>query len=233
MTFHYVSNKKQLVISRYEENLSWLNQILSHFDEIIVYNKGTSEIDVSSEKIKEYKLPNVGRECHSYLHHIIENYGVLSKYAYLIFSQGNPFNHCSDFTTSVINRENYINKPYYFVRKSDEKISFFYEPIKDVHPIGLPLSNFYYHLFCDAEILKLSQSRNSLMILPTKNIRFRSINFYKHLLSFVDKTINPLEGFIIERLWMPIFDGSTKDWFTHYQEFKLKFLGIWNNIPIT
>lgn len=233
MTFHYTSNKKQLVISRFEEKLNWLNNVLIYFDEIVIYNKGSSKIDVVSEKIKEIVLPNVGRESHSFLYHIIKNYNQFFKYAYIVFVQGNPFDHCSDFISIITNRDNYANKPFYFARESNEKMNFYYEPIEKVHPIGLPMINFYYHIFCTEEVDKLPQSRNSQMILPIKNIRFRSIEFYKHLLNFVNKSPNPLEGYILERLWIPIFDGTTKDWFTHYSDYKKKFLGTWNNIPIT
>lgn len=233
MTFHYTTNKKQLVISRYEEQLAWLNNVIHHFDEIVIYNKGKSNLNISSEKVKEIKLANVGRESNTYLHHIVDNYSLLSKYAYIIFSQGDPNKHCADFVSSVINRENYTTKPYYFVREPNEKMTFNYEPIANVHPIGLPVLNFYYHIFCSDQVERIPQSRNSIMIVPTKNIRFRSINFYKNLLNFVKSDVNPLEGFIFERLWMPIFDGETKDWCTHYDDYKKKFLGVWNNIPIT
>ena len=233
MTFFLQSNKKQLVISRYEENIDWIENVAVNFDEIIVYNKGKSSFNKKSEKIKEQKLPNIGRESHSFLHHIIQNYDNINKYAYLVFSQSDPFDHCSRFMELVNNRDNYSSKPFYFIRESNDKFVFYYEPIEITHPNGLPLVNFYYHIFCDEQIEKLPQSRNSLMIIPVKNIKFRSVDFYKHLLNFVNKSENPLEGYILERLWIPIFDGITKDWFTHYNEYKRKFLGVWKNIPIT
>ncbi|MGL1148113.1 hypothetical protein ACSTLH_00765, partial [Vibrio parahaemolyticus] len=38
-------------------------------------------------------LPNVGREAHTWIHHIIERYETLSPYT--LFLQGNPLDHCS------------------------------------------------------------------------------------------------------------------------------------------
>lgn len=69
-----------VVISRYEENLDWvvddLMPIIGAGSRIVVYNKGRRETltsKISGAKIVD--LPNVGREGHTYLHHIIETHG--------------------------------------------------------------------------------------------------------------------------------------------------------------
>ncbi len=61
-----------LVIARYMEDLEWLQN--ENFKEYsyIVYNKGTNSNYCKTDKfLKEIKLPNVGREAHTYLFHII------------------------------------------------------------------------------------------------------------------------------------------------------------------
>jgi len=73
----------QLVVARYLENLNWLNNIPPQIQSR-VYDKSPSG-----------DLPNVGREAHTYLHHIVENYDALADLT--IFAQGKPFDHAFDF----------------------------------------------------------------------------------------------------------------------------------------
>ena len=62
--------RKSLIISRFNENISWLEEIKGF--KIIIYNKGKK---LSNEKFKEIiNLNNVGRESHTWLYHIVENY---------------------------------------------------------------------------------------------------------------------------------------------------------------
>ena len=72
-----------IVISRYNEDLTWLHPFVSDF-KITVYNKGLELTNPRFNKI--IKLPNIGRESHTILYHIVNNYDSLDKY--LIFLQG-------------------------------------------------------------------------------------------------------------------------------------------------
>jgi len=74
-------DKTELIVARYKENIDWLNQVPRM--KVSVYDKGTDN------------LPNIGRESHTYLWHIVNNYDVLSEWS--LFSQANPFDHCFDF----------------------------------------------------------------------------------------------------------------------------------------
>ena len=73
----------RLVIAKYKEDVSWTNKITAH--KITIYDKSDSPI------INSIKLPNVGRETHTFLHHIVENYDNLDDVT--VFLQGNPFEH--------------------------------------------------------------------------------------------------------------------------------------------
>ena len=69
--------KIEIIISRYNEDLKWtLEEPFNRF-KYIVYNKGDNTLFEQSRVIKIINLPNVGRESHTYLHHIIENYSNL------------------------------------------------------------------------------------------------------------------------------------------------------------
>jgi hypothetical protein len=73
---------KELVISSYKEDTSWIDNINKDV-KIYLYNK--------DNKPNTINLPNIGREAHTYLYHICNNYDNLSDY--IFFFQGNPFDH--------------------------------------------------------------------------------------------------------------------------------------------
>jgi hypothetical protein len=79
-----------IVVAVYNENIDW---IVSHNLQrhVILYVKNSSrEIhDVGYKKI--VRLSNVGREGHTYLYHILENYDSLAEVTF--FLQGDPFDH--------------------------------------------------------------------------------------------------------------------------------------------
>lgn len=77
-----------IVIARYKEDLSWTRYLCNKY-KVFIYNKGADDIEISNAEI--IKLPNVGRESHTYLTHIINNYD--SDIKQTIFLQGNPFPH--------------------------------------------------------------------------------------------------------------------------------------------
>ena len=59
-----------LIISRFNEDLSWLKK-QNNF-KTVIYNKGE---EISNQKFKNIiNLKNVGRESHTWLHHIVKNY---------------------------------------------------------------------------------------------------------------------------------------------------------------
>ncbi len=67
-----------LVIARYEEDISWIKELgLERFSKIIIYNKGAdSELNIPNSEVR--RLENYGRESHTYLSHVIENYDSLA-----------------------------------------------------------------------------------------------------------------------------------------------------------
>lgn len=85
--------KRQLVVAWYKEDLSWLMQ-QELTSESIIYSKGGLEHPPNFTVVD---LPNIGREAHTYLYHIIENYDNLADIT--VFTQANPFDHSPDFCT--------------------------------------------------------------------------------------------------------------------------------------
>jgi hypothetical protein len=71
----------RLVVSRFREEVSWAEA----FGTYTIYNKGRDDLP-ARVRSNSIRLPNVGREAHTYIHHIVENYDKLEDI--IIFSQG-------------------------------------------------------------------------------------------------------------------------------------------------
>lgn len=70
----------EIVIARYNEKLGYLNNPPFNKYPVIIYNKSDNENFTKPDRYYEViKLPNVGREMHTYLYHIIENYDKLAE----------------------------------------------------------------------------------------------------------------------------------------------------------
>ena len=86
--------KVELVVARYTEDLSWLRKRPDTLT-VTVYDKSP---DVSTGNAS-IPLPNVGREAHTYLHHIVSRYDSLAEWT--VFCQGKPFDHAFDFKKTL------------------------------------------------------------------------------------------------------------------------------------
>jgi hypothetical protein len=87
----------EVIVAHYNEDLAWLSKLAKedpaardvHFT---IYGKGPKELDVSNfgnVLVSVQRLPNVGRESHTYLSHIVKNYENLAKWT--VFTQaGEP-----------------------------------------------------------------------------------------------------------------------------------------------
>jgi len=77
-----IFDKADLIVARYNEDLNWIK---SKYDNIFIYNKGNDNLKNS------IKLNNLGRESHTYIYHIYNNYENLNDIN--IFSQGRINDH--------------------------------------------------------------------------------------------------------------------------------------------
>lgn len=83
----------ELVVARYNEDLRWLRNVPPQI-RVTVYDKHPSDPHPGAKR-----LPNVGREAHTYLHHIITRYNTLAPLT--VFCQGKPFDHAFDFRKTL------------------------------------------------------------------------------------------------------------------------------------
>lgn len=87
----------KIVVSKYKESeskLSWLDQ-LSSFD----YSEKPKEIVKKIyDKSKNADIPNIGREAHTYIHHILNHYEEIKENpeGIIFFTQADPWDHIYD-----------------------------------------------------------------------------------------------------------------------------------------
>jgi hypothetical protein len=90
------ASKKQnmdVVVAAYKESLAWLQDLPVSF-RVFVYLKDAerlAQVQKEAPRAIVQVLPNVGRESHTYLHHIVTQYESLAPYTF--FFQGNPWDH--------------------------------------------------------------------------------------------------------------------------------------------
>ena len=91
-----VDQQFEIVVSHYDEDLTWLDSVSSHCH---VYHKG-KEVRPRHNFKQWEKLPNVGRESHTYLQHIVNNYHHLADVT--AFVQGSVNEHSEYFGFSLL-----------------------------------------------------------------------------------------------------------------------------------
>ena len=187
--------EKQLVLARYEESLDWvIENDLLHKTKI--YNKGS---DLPSKFTNVTKLSNVGREAHTYLHHIIFNYDKLADFTY--FCQGNPFDHSLKFVEKFNNLD--INN-FTYLGDFSHKIYKNYLHDESVYDKSLPLVASTLNLTSFLPNVYEFKS-GAIFAVPKKNILDRPLAYYEEAISFVDSDISPPAAHAFERLWEFIF----------------------------
>jgi hypothetical protein len=209
------TNSIDIVVARYNENMDWL---LPLSDICTVYNKGD---DMISDKYKKiYILENVGRESHTYLHHIIKNYDNLGKIT--LFTQANisdhipkelpPLEYVSNLITSATIHGHSLNaychnvgsmSAHYDLKfadkwpKLDDTGMCFGEWLKKILPgqHNIPFGSIQWY-------------KNGLFALDSNVIKRYPKEFYEKLAKYVDSHIDPEAGHYFERAWYEIFIGS-------------------------
>jgi hypothetical protein len=216
-------NNVEIVVSRYNEDLSWINEYPFNQFEYIVYNKGDNDNFEKNNVKKVINLDNVGRCDHTYLYHIINNYNDLSNI--VVFFTGSIKNNLykKNIALKILNniissnyknayfignyhknlKENYKNFTLDIYACSDkdnlEKNS---ENILDkckIRPYGLWYNYFFGNTIAHWSIL------GGIFSIDKRDIIQHPVKRYKHLLFTVDKHSNPEAGHYIERSWCVIF----------------------------
>ena len=200
----------EFVIAHYNEKLDWLTPIANHSH---VYHKGT-ELRPPPLPLNAWeKLPNVGRESHTYLYHIVNNYETLPEIT--VFLQGEGLNSwCVGNINDILNnvRKNVTCKVVFRAKTLDGwgRIKHIKKWLRELNSGEMRRSRFTFGEFYE-ELYGIPHPDDIPICLAgcfavTRDmIKKHPIDFYKKAISFVDDHKNPEEGHYFERLWAAIF----------------------------
>ena len=212
--------KYHIVIARYDENIDWINYIDTNLYDVFIYNKGTKLPNILNCNIIE--LENKGRETHTYLYHIINNYENLPEK--IIFTQANPFDHVHNNFINQVNHFKECDDTFFYFSKNilnieyDKNTNKFFEngilnniEWKNYHKLTCPLAETMKKLFKDfkEENLKLVFGTGAIYGVNKELVLKNDKNFYMSCMDILNNSsnlINPDEGHSFERLWLYIFN---------------------------
>jgi hypothetical protein len=207
----------EIVAARYKEDVSWLKEYSTL---TTLYNKGPDDLPPSMEFKSVIQLPNIGREAHTYLYHIVHNYDSLAETTF--FTQGHIQDHIGPITIPSLLEDH--------CRTSTEEITVFnkhglkqfsdWDQIRHVKKwleeynsgtlkhARLSPSEFWKWMFdvpWHPEVVMFSWG--ALLVVKRDVIRRRERAFYKHLLAYFEGIghFNPEEGHYMERFWLYVF----------------------------
>jgi hypothetical protein len=221
---------KNIILARYNEDISWVLNNTDLFDKIYIINKGNF-LNINFPNIIVYNLLNVGRESNTYLNFITTFYELIQacEDEIFIFSQAYPFDVNPYFLEDIKKLNESTAYPLSLSKASNIENMFAHLGIiNETHPAGIPFINYYNHLFFD-DFLNLKNGEkhhvkySGIWAVKGKNILFRKKEFYEKCLSMVNDSVNPFEGYIFERMWQYIFDLKTLDWISHYDLIRKKY----------
>jgi hypothetical protein len=210
-----------IIVSRFNENLEWMNEEPFNKFRYIVYNKGENE-DFEKKYIKNIiSLPNVGRCDHTYLYHIINNFENLAninvffpgslniehkkqkakKILYNILKYKRAI-FCSKISVNGIKNEfeNFVLDNWECSELSNKSLN---NESKLLPALIRPFGKWFYFHFGDKYVKYITM--NGIFSIQKADIIKHDINRYKKLLTGVERHSNPEVGHFIERSWAAIF----------------------------
>lgn len=200
-------HKYVAVLARFnEENHRW-KELIERRNKynVIVFDKGEDTLPDS------IKLPNVGREGHTYLKYIIDNYDNLPKE--ILFSQYNPLDHF--YCDNIFGKSPSENMKHFLcsdihdfmsIRPTDYDLLVRgrYMNWEDYYPMVMPEINSKEAI---KKLILLGANINGVFRVTKEAILRRDLDFYENAISFLDKGIDPLFGYFFERAWKAIFSN--------------------------
>lgn len=221
-------NDINIIISRYSEKLEWLKDAPFNKYTYIVYNKGNNDNYYKSDKFKkEIKLNNVGREAHTYLTHIINNYDNEQFAKLTVFLPGSvELEHKYGRAKKLLNEINIgdkdvdlfscilMDKPVrdvfynftidkYLSSNNDNKINNDKDEV-DISNIR-PFGKWYEKIFNNINNENRCFTQNSMFVITKDTILKKPKTYYINLIKYLDKHHNPETGHYFERSWDAVF----------------------------
>jgi hypothetical protein len=203
----------RVVVAKYKEDVDWVEELGFPAS---IYDKSGACCDFS--------LPNIGREAHSYLHHILEHYPHFEDYT--VFLQGDPFKHLAEGADVEFLRDLIVEK----LRKGVQFSGLAWyrlgcdrlgrpHHMRDADKKGrwkgwgkdIPVGEVFEKLFpLPAPEKYVASAAAGLFIVSRERILTRPLSFYENAMDIVlkDPEDEDNTGHAFERLWQIIFNGS-------------------------
>lgn len=201
----------QFVIAKYKEDVAWVDRLGVS---TVVYDK-SGEPDETDEPVSRVALPNLGRESHTYLHHIVTRYPDFPRYT--AFLQGDPSDHIKpgwtiyDVAEEI---ERLIERGVKFKGLADFTIRCDHHgrPHNLGPGVKIPVGRLYARLFDGPVPLRYhNRAPAGLLIVDRERILLRPRELYESALHAVlaDPKDEHHTGHAMERLWYIVFNGYT------------------------
>jgi len=215
-------NNVEIIISRFNENLNWTTEMPFRLFKYTVYNKGNNENFNKTNVKKIINIENVGKNDHTYLFHIIENYNNLANITVFLPGSINLeykkikakflFNNIirNKFSTAHFIGQYHENIKYTFNNfkldnwETSDKTNFLLnrESVLQKSKIR-PYGNWYSYFFGNTPAHWSTMC--GIFSIDKRDILQHPVERYKRLLQTVNKHSNPEAGHYIERSWCAIF----------------------------
>lgn len=183
----------RFIVARYNEDISWTKD----FPNVTLINKGEKLEETFGHTVIE--LENVGREGHSYYKWIYDNYENILE-DYIIFVQGNPFDHSPNILTNLhkyMNDSN-LNNDFIYISQLHNKTTLLKECDKKLYCTTILRT--YQDLFRFIKESEIVGAWGAQFMVSKRSILTKSKAFYEKLVNLVGHSINPDEGYHFERL---------------------------------
>lgn len=222
----------EVVIARYAENdFDDILQMIPTSFLITIYNKGDDDIILpdTGHTIRVFKLPNVGKCDHTYLHHIIDNYDgkmlagvtlfmVASVMDNSIFSKTKKFKTVLDAVKrtntsafpseapySQVGVDDYNFKKDNYVSTNKKNQVKNPERALKLSP-SRPFGKWYKTVFKNLDTPTSTLiTWNGIFAVDREHIHQRPLSLYKKLIKYVNDHSNPEAGHYLERAWTSVF----------------------------
>jgi len=204
----------EYVVARYNESINWVES-----DYTTIYNKGLSGIP------HEVLLPNVGREAHTYLYHIVTNYDNLAEIT--IFTQGKIDDHgytskINTFDTLIVDAlKDGISHNYYTINnKNTDNFTRYFVPEFNIIHKEMLISKYgidkkdvdkitfkdWFESYIDYKYPNpINIYQYAIFAVRKDKILSREKAYYEKLLSQLMHVNSPIEAHFLERSWHSIF----------------------------
>lgn len=201
----------EVVVAHYDENLDWL---APHAHHCHIYHKG-NEVKPRFLYQQWEKLPNVGREGHTFLHHIINNYKRLANVTVFVqgcledhFKMGDSYGNVTEYMSRALTNDLvYRRGDKYASWGRLQHIGKFLEDLKSgkMRPSEYTFGEFYEKVFLLPHPPVIATSYGACFAVTRERILRRPKELYQRIINYLSDHPNPEEGHYLERLWVHLF----------------------------